>query len=400
MKKNIRSSSITFIAVLMVILMPLSISCQTKTISPNEVLRACSKKLNSINTLKYNHSRELSYPANVYHDISSWDVYYNFDTNIRLTGFRYQVDNPVTKSVFNGTEQFDLDKKAKTIKVNQNPTRKSFKSLSFLYNSILTIKNALPLLIDDQSAIKAVNDTIIDGISHWVVDINIGKRRIQNLGDELEIMETDYDFRYRIFINKTDYLPYAILQTFNGENFIKTTFAEIEINNYKPDETSWFYSTYTDEYAQYQLGERPQLLQLGSPAPTWELESIDGNKISLDSFKGEIILLEFWIKNCGACIAAVSKLNELHKKFRDDKFNLISINIYDSKEDITLLSENKNIEYDVLMNGSTVANKYGVYSYPTIFIVDKNGKVAYSGSLKVPEIENILKMQLNKTNRQ
>jgi len=371
--------------------MSLIISCQAKNISPDEVLRACSKKLDSIRTLSYNHSREASYPSEAYHNITSWDVYYNFDSNIKIIGFRYQADNEFSKSVFNGTEHFDLNKNSMTMKINQNPVRENFEGLSFIYNSILTLKNALPILIDDQSAIKSVSDTIIDGISHWEVDINIGKRRIVYFGDALEKMETDYDFNYRIFVNKTNFLPTAIMQTYDDVNFIKTTFANIKIEDFAPDETSWYYSTYTDQYVQYHPDEKPQLLQIGSIAPTWELKSLDGNKISLDSYKGEVVLLEFWIKNCGFCVSAVSKVNELNRKFRDDKFNLISINMYDSEEDISLFSEKKNIEYEVLMGGSDVASKYGVYRYPTVFIIDKNGKVAYSGGLYLPEIEKCIK---------
>ncbi len=393
MKKNNSPGRITVIAVLMVTLMPLSAFSQTKTVSPNEVLRVCSQKLNSINTLKINRSRELNYPSNNYHVVSSWDVYYNFESSTPLIGFKYQADGPKLKRIFNGTEQFELDKKAKTIKVNQNPTKKDFKSLPFLYNSVPTIKNALPLLIDDLSAIKTVNDTIIDGISHWMVDINVGKRRIQNLGYEFDIMKIKYDIIYKIIINNDNYLPYGVVQmnSLNGD-FIKTTFTEFEIDNHTPDETSWFYSTYTDEFAQYEPGDRPQLLKVGSLAPEWKLESKAGNKTSLDSFNGEVVLLEFWIKNCGYCLSAVSNLNELHKKFRDDKFNLVSINVNDSKDDITLFSEKNNIEYEVLVNGSNVANKYGVPGYPTIFIIDKNGKVAYSSTgLNVPEIEKYIK---------
>lgn len=105
-------------------------------------------------------------------------------------------------------------------------------------------------------------------------------------------------------------------------------------------------------------------------------------------------MLDFWIKNCGPCIQSVPHLNELQKKFKDKNFKLISINSYDSKEDISRFCNKHKIDYMVLVNGKRVAKEYGVSGFPTFFIIDKSGKIIYShighDASKQLEIEQVI----------
>jgi len=211
----------------------------------DSILGRVSQNLNSLKAIKYNNTRELNYSSENYHNTSKWTVYYDFQTTDTLVGFKYQIDDSTSKHVFNGTEKFDLDKKSKTIQVNANPDKNSISSLSALYNSILTLKNVLPLIIRDKNAIKAIMDTTINNILYSLVTINIGKRRIQNLGNGFDAMTTKSNFIYKIVIEKNSYLPLEVLQKNDANNdFIKTSFSNIEIGTNAPSEISWYYSTY------------------------------------------------------------------------------------------------------------------------------------------------------------
>jgi len=100
--------------------------------------------------------------------------------------------------------------------------------------------------------------------------------------------------------------------------------------------------------------------------------------ISLDELKGKVILLDFWIKNCGPCIQSVPHLNELQNKFKGKNLKIISINSYDSKEEVSWFCNKHKTDYTVLLNGKAVAGKYGVSGFPAFFIIDKTGKIIYS----------------------
>lgn len=376
-----------------------SSSCQnsiSKDGLANEVLKQVSKKINSLKSISYDIKRELNYSSENYHNETNWTVYFNFKSADTIIGFKYQIENKTAKQVFNGTEEFEIDKKAKTLKINYQPDQISLSNPSAFYNSIITLKNVLPLIISDKTMIKTAVDTTINNTSCYLITLYLNKRRIQNLGTGFDDMTTQYNFIYKIFINKKNDLPFEVLQVNNINNdFIKTSFTNFNTDVQEPAELSWFYSTYSADYRPFAQKEIPQLLSVGSIAPNWILSIYNKNEnMSLSQFKGKVILLDFWIKNCGPCIESAPHLNALQEKFRNKKFKILSINAYDLKKDITWFCKKHKINYEVLMNGNSIAEKYGVPGFPSIFLIDKKGKVLYSGGFDKMKIEELIERTL------
>lgn len=349
--------------------------------SPDSVMARVSRKLHTLKSIKYDDIRELNYPSENYHVVSTWASYYDFKSTDTLAGFKYQIEDTASKRVFNGTEEFFLDKKARTMQIDDHPGKNNFRGLSFLYNSLVTLRNVFPILISDIAAVKTVSDTTIDRTSCILITADIGKRRIQNLGTGFDAMQTRNKFIYKIAVDKDTWLPLEVLQINDLNNdLIKTTFKNIEIEPRGPEDLSWYYSTYTNEYKQGpdKSGMHP-LIPINSSAPEWSLESFNGgNTVSLKDLKGKVVLLDFWIKNCGPCIESVPHLNELQEKLKAEKFKIMSINSYDPKSDVGLFCKNHHVDYPVLLNGKMIAEKYGVDSFPTFIILDGNGKVIYT----------------------
>jgi len=350
--------------------------------SPDSILNEVAQKLNTLKKFEYEITRELSYQTENYHNVSTWKVFYDFETTDTLTGFKYQVEDAASKEVYNGAEKFNLDKKARTMQVDDHPGRSSFQHLSFLYNSITTLKNILPLLINDPTVIRIVTDTTIDGVPYTRITLNLGRRRIQNLGHGLDGMDTKYNFIYQLLLQKATGLPYEVIQINDAnDDRITTTFTHLEPSPQTPDELSWYYSTYANSYRITEKKGASSLIAAGSPAPTWKLGSAtNSDSISLDELKGQVVLLDFWIKNCGPCIESVPHLNQLKEKFKGQPIRIISINAYDSKRDIDWFCNKHNIQYTVLSNGRAVAKEYGVDGFPAWIIIDKKGKVIYTHS--------------------
>lgn len=364
----------------------LQINSQNSKIShnhPDSLLIQVYNKLRTIKTLSFDQYRELKYTSEGYLKTSNWQCYYDLNVLGNDKPFsKFQIHDGNLKLFYNGTESFDLNESEKTIEIEVNPKKESFSQLSFLYNSLITLRNVIILIVNDEKVIKSIADTIINNNSYAIITINIGKRRIQNLGEGFDIMQTPYDFTYKILIDKKTFLPFEIFQKINSEkDYIKTGFSNFNLNPTPPEESSWYYSTYTDEYKPKGQPEISSLLANGSTTPDFSLNSFEENKlVSLKDFKGKVVLLDFWIRNCGPCILSVPHLNKLNEEIDGDKFKLLSINGHDLKEDITKLVENKEIMYPVLLDGRQVAKDYGVSSYPTFYIIDKTGKIIYSQS--------------------
>jgi thiol-disulfide isomerase/thioredoxin len=128
-----------------------------------------------------------------------------------------------------------------------------------------------------------------------------------------------------------------------------------------------------------------QPIALHTIAPDFTLPGLQ-DSVSLSSLRGKVVLLEFWIRNCGYCIEAVPALNGYP--------NVYAINIHDTPADIALFAKNHKAGYKMLYNGEKVAELYGVDGYPTVVIVDRAGKVVYFGAgVNKTAIDAVLKRE-------
>ena len=62
---------------------------------------------------------------------------------------------------------------------------------------------------------------------------------------------------------------------------------------------------------------------IGMNAPVFSVKDIQGNKKSLNSLKGKIIILNFWFIECKPCVREMPELNNLVKKYKNDNVEFI-----------------------------------------------------------------------------
>jgi peroxiredoxin len=357
--------------------------------SPDSLLARMARQFAGIQNIQYKGWRELNYSSEDYRSQQQWNLYIDFTGADSLTGFRYQVEDSTAKYFFNGTEMFDLQKQLKTMSVTADISKTPVGSMPAFYNSFITIKNIVPLLMSDKAASKSVRDTLIGSQRYTMLTVNTGKRRIQNLGTGFDIMTTKSNFIYTIIIDRSSYLPVQVLQVNDlNSDFIKTSFTDWLINAKQPPELSWYYSTYTKDYAAAREQPAAALLAPGIKAPAFTLSLYkDGSKLSLNDLKGQVVLIDFWIKNCGPCIQSVPHLNQLQKKFKEKPFTLLSVNLYDSKEAVRWFCDKHSTAYTVLLNGKAVAEQYGVTGFPCFFVIDKTGIIIHAQTGYDPSVQ-------------
>jgi hypothetical protein len=104
--------------------------------SADSLLVKISRKLNSLKNIKYNQVRELNYQSGKYHQLSKWKVFIDFTNADTVAGVKYQIEDSAFRQFFNGTEQFHLDEKARTIDINNHPNNKSFAFLLYTIQSL------------------------------------------------------------------------------------------------------------------------------------------------------------------------------------------------------------------------------------------------------------------------
>ena len=129
------------------------------------------------------------------------------------------------------------------------------------------------------------------------------------------------------------------------------------------------------------------------------LNSLTGEKVNLEQFKDKVILLNFWASWCKPCVKEIPSLVRLGNKLDQKEFQIITINVGESQQQIETFMEKVKFDLPILLDSSGVAVRdWGVYAYPSNFLLDKNGiiRYAYRGALEwdAPAIIKTINMLL------
>ncbi|WP_177225870.1 TlpA family protein disulfide reductase [Arsenicibacter rosenii] len=122
----------------------------------------------------------------------------------------------------------------------------------------------------------------------------------------------------------------------------------------------------------------------GDSAPEIHLEGIynkpDGTIPTLQALKGKVVILDFWATWCGPCIASFPKNNKIYNENKDKGVVLLAISD-DSKTKLeNFLGKVKFDFWFGMDSDKSDLKSYGIEFWPTVFIIDRNGNVAYRGN--------------------
>ena len=133
------------------------------------------------------------------------------------------------------------------------------------------------------------------------------------------------------------------------------------------------------EFRDYQPRAKLQMLETGSSAPDWKLPTLAGDSMSLADLNGKVVLVDFFYRTCAPCMHAMPVLQRLHEQYSDKGLVVIGIDPKnDSAEALTELLKTKAVTYPVLMAPEALAKSYNVDGYPTMYLIDRTGKVSSS----------------------
>lgn len=125
------------------------------------------------------------------------------------------------------------------------------------------------------------------------------------------------------------------------------------------------------------LGLAPPALGIdqGERFPDFELERADGTRWRSADHAGQPKLVLFWATWCPYCRKLMPGIVELHEEFAPRGLEVVGVNFRDEDGDTEAYAAEMGIEFDLVVNGDTLADSVGVRGTPTVFVLDRENRV-------------------------
>jgi peroxiredoxin len=138
-------------------------------------------------------------------------------------------------------------------------------------------------------------------------------------------------------------------------------------------------------------------LELGAKAPDISLPNVKGEEIKLSSFRGKVVLLDFWASWCKPCRLENKELVRFYNKYKGNDFTIYSVSLDKEKEAWEKGIKDDKIKWiqvsDLQYWHSPLVNIFNIEGIPYSILLDKKGRIVGKG-LSGKALEDKIKEQL------
>ncbi len=122
---------------------------------------------------------------------------------------------------------------------------------------------------------------------------------------------------------------------------------------------------------------RPLALFAGNDAPDFTLHGLTGSDLSLSNYRGQVVLVNFWATWCVPCRREMPDMQRVYMERKDRGFAIVAVNIQEAREPINAFVSQYGLTFPIALDTKgEVTQRYGIYSLPTSYFIDKAGRIA------------------------
>jgi len=112
-------------------------------------------------------------------------------------------------------------------------------------------------------------------------------------------------------------------------------------------------------------------------APAFALKDGSGKTISLEKYRGKVLLLDFWATWCTGCKKEIPWFTEFEKTYGANGFAVVGVSMDQEGWKVLrpFLAEH-HVPYPMVLGDEATATRYGIENLPDTFLIDRKGRVA------------------------
>jgi thiol-disulfide isomerase/thioredoxin len=165
-----------------------------------------------------------------------------------------------------------------------------------------------------------------------------------------------------------------------------TVYPAVEFNS-KPDLALFHFSPPADSTQVASLNMNMPLppkassQMVGGHAPDVQFQAVDGSSVSLKSYEGKPVLIDFWATWCGPCLLAMPSFAKLYAEVKDKGLTVLSVDQDRARDDAVSYLERHNYRWTNYHDeDDKIGGAFKVDGIPLTVLIDAHGKIVYYGS--------------------
>jgi len=111
-------------------------------------------------------------------------------------------------------------------------------------------------------------------------------------------------------------------------------------------------------------------------APDFSIPDLQGKKITLASYRGKVVLLDFWATWCAPCLEEIPHFVDMQQKLGPQGFQAIGISMDDEAKPVQKFYAEHGLNYPVALGTTELTQSYGgILGLPVTFVINRNGTI-------------------------